>query len=223
MRGVDIKNYRKKNGISQDDFAKTIGVSRQTLSHYENDGDIPLSKVKLLDIIMIDNKQKDVSDTLTNTNGNVFSEKEDGTFNIKVKLVPFEAYASYCEIIDDATKVYDWEEVTFNVEKYGRGNYMAFKVKGNSMNGGDINDTPSGAMVLARELGRQHWLDGFKPTLYGWIILSKTNIFHKDILNIDSKKGTITCHSRNTSPEYSDFELELNDIYQIFKVIKRTF
>jgi len=29
--------------------------------------------------------------------------------------------------------------------------------------------------------------------------------------------------SRNTSPEYSDFTINLNNVYQIFKVIKRTF
>jgi hypothetical protein len=66
-------------------------------------------------------------------------------------------------------------------------------------------------------------MDGFNPTLYGWIILSKHNVFHKDIIGLDKENGTIICHSRNKSPEYSDFELDLNEVYQIFKVIKRTF
>ncbi|CAA0177530.1 conserved hypothetical protein [Tenacibaculum maritimum] len=160
---------------------------------------------------------------LVNSSGNVFVEKNDGSFNVTTRLIPFDAYSSYLETLDDANIIYDWEEVTFSVDRYGRGHYEAFTTKNDSMNGGGINDTPSGALVLGRELGRQHWLDGFNPTTYGWIILAKQNIFHKDIIGLDKEKGTILCHSRNTSPEFSDFELELNDVYQIFKVIKRTF
>jgi len=159
----------------------------------------------------------------TNSNGNKFVEKEDGTFNITVDLIPFEAYATYCESLEDATEVVDFEEVTFNVGQFGKGNYKAFTVKGDSMNGGMLNDTPDNTLVLARELGRQHWMDGFKKNDYGWIILSKHNIFHKDITGLDKESGSIICHSRNKSPEYSDFEINLNDVYQIFKVIKRTF
>src|SRR5690606_37251127 len=113
--------------------------------------------------------------------------------------------------------------MTFNVDRIGRGNYKAFIVKGDSMNGGKINDTPDGAKVLGRELGRHHWKDGFGDTQYGYIILCKKNIFHKDITNYNNETGEITCHSRNSSPEYSDFNISLNDCYQIFKVIKRIF
>lgn len=162
-------------------------------------------------------------DIMVNANGNVFVEKPDGSFNVTTRLIPFDAYSSFLETLDDANVIYEWEEVTFNVEKYGRGNYEAFRTKNDSMNGGGINDTPNRALVLGRELGRHHWMDGFNPTLYGWIILSKQNVFHKDIIGLDKEKGTIICHSRNKSPEYSDFELDLNEVYQIFKVIKRTF
>ncbi len=160
---------------------------------------------------------------MTNSNGNKFVEKEDGSFNVTVKMMPFEAYASHLETLNDANVVHEWEEVTFDVSQYGRGNYMAFRTKGDSMNGGKLNDTPDGSLVLGRELGNHHWQDGFRATDYGWIILSKENIFHKDIVNFDKETGNITCHSRNPSPEYSDFQLNLNDVYQIFKVIKRTF
>lgn len=90
------------------------------------------------------------------------------------------------------------------------------------MNGGGIDDTPDKAKVLGRELQKHHWKDGFNHTKYGWIILCKQNIFHKDITDMDAQ-GNITLHSRNPSPEYSDFQLNLNNVYQIFKVIKRIF
>ncbi|WP_408040288.1 CIA30 family protein [Tenacibaculum amylolyticum] len=166
---------------------------------------------------------KETTNILINTNGNIFTPLKDGGLQVTVKLVPFYAYASYIEAIDNISIMNDWQDITFNVDKYGRGNYLGFEIKNDSMNGGRLDDTPSGAFILGRELGRHHWLEGFNPSRYGWIILSQTNIFHKDIIALDKAKGTITCHSRNPSPEFSDFELNLNDIYQIFKVIKRTF
>ena len=91
------------------------------------------------------------------------------------------------------------------------------------MNGGSLNDTPGGALVLAREVGRHLWKSGFHETKYGFIILSKDNIYHKDIIDFNSDTGDIICHSRNPSREFSDFPINLNDVYQIFHVIKRQF
>lgn len=164
---------------------------------------------------------------LFNKNGNEFHELSDGTFDIKVKLLPFPAYASYLESMESTTEEQmerDMETVVFNVEKFGRGHYMAFIVKNDSMDGGKINDTPGGAKVLGRELQKHHWKDGFHESKYGWIIMCKMNIYHKDISSFNSETGEIMCSSRNPSPEYSnDFPLNLNNVYKIFKVIKRIF
>lgn len=160
---------------------------------------------------------------ITNKNGNVFKQLPDGSFDVEVPVIPFRAHASYIESLETATVQEDFETTVFKVDQVGLGNYRAFVVRGDSMNGGGIDDTKDGATVLGRELGKHHWRDGFHPTLYGWVILCKQNIFHKDITAFDPETGKITCHSRNTSPEFSDFEISLNDVYQIFKVIKRIF
>ena len=178
--------------------------------------------------IQDDPEYKDLFDTeksklIHNKNGNSYREIRDGVYNIEAEVIPFEAYASYAESLETGTVEEDFDTEIFRVDRIGRGNYKAFIVKGDSMNGGGIDDTKDGATVLARELGRQHWKDGFNDTEYGWIILCKENIFHKDIVDYDSETGDITLHSRNKSPEYSDFTINLNDCYQIFKVIKRTF
>ena len=91
------------------------------------------------------------------------------------------------------------------------------------MDGGHILDTQDGAIVLARELQKHHWKDGFRDCDYGWILITHHNILFKDIIDFNANTGEITCHSRNPSPEYSDFQLNLNEVYEIFKVIKRTF
>ncbi|WP_448607187.1 hypothetical protein [Paenimyroides ceti] len=156
-------------------------------------------------------------------NGLTYHPLNDGTFDVEVKVLPFKAYASYLDSFSKGVIYDEMETAVFNVDHQGQGNYMAFIIKGDSMNGGKLNDTPDGAKVLGRELGRQHWRDGFYECDYGWIILSKQNIFHKDIVGFDKETGEITCHSRNESPEYCDFKLSLNDVNQIFKVIKRLF
>lgn len=156
--------------------------------------------------------------------GSIYTENSDGSYTITVPLVPFEAYASYVNVYnDEVALVEEWEKVSFNVDKIGLGKYLGFKSKGDSMNGGSLFDTPDKALILGREIGRHHWLDGFRHSDYGFILVTKFSMMHKDIIDFNKDKGEITCHSRNESPEYSDFNLNLNDVYQIFRVIKRTF
>ena len=205
---------RMNLGITQAELGDKLGLNARTIINYESENSpIPKSIMELMD-----KYQK----TVINKNGNEFVLKDDGSYNIEVDIMPFLAYSSYLETFENATVHHDFDRATFNVDKFGRGNYKAFRTKGDSMNGGGIYDTPDGALVLGRELLKHHWTDGFNDNDYGWIILATENIFHKDIIVLD-EKGEITCHSRNTSPEYSDFTINLNNVYQIFKVIKRTF
>lgn len=226
MKSSDIKQLRTKLNLNQTDFGKKIGVSLRSIQAYEKGITKPSADtlLKLLEL-QKENTQNGArsNPAIINTNGNKFIELPDGTYDIEVKELPFKAYASYAETLEAGIAYEDFNTAIFNVDKVGRGHYMAFVVKGDSMNGGRIEDTPDGAKVLGRELQKPHWRDGFNPTKYGWIILCKQNIFHKDITGFDPEKGIITCHSRNTSPEYSDFELKLDECYQIFKVIKRIF
>jgi transcriptional regulator with XRE-family HTH domain len=233
LKGLDLKNLREKKGLTQEQLGIKLGKSMRTVITWEKSNALSKSQINQINAVF-DNKSEEISqqkkstiepkpDIITNTNGNKFVQKEDGTYNVTVKLVPFDAYSSYVETLEDVSIVHEWEEVTFNVDQYGRGNYEAFRTKNDSMNGGRIDDTPSKSLVLARELNRQLWLDGFNHSQYGWIVVCKKSLMHKDITHLDKENGTITCHSRNGSPEYSDFELKLNDVYRIFKVIKRTF
>lgn len=230
MSPSEIKALRKKLNLNQTDFGKKIGASLRSVQNYEK-GNAQPSAEKLMKLIELENSlgfntkhtvRESGQEYIQNKNGNTYKKLPDGTYDVEVKKLQFSAYASYLEALEPGQVDQDLTTTTFNVDRVGLGHYMAFTVKGDSMNGGGINDTPDKAKVLGRELGRQHWKDGFKPTDYGWIILCKQNIFHKDIIDMD-KEGNITLHSRNPSPEYSDFKINLNNVYQIFKVIKRIF
>jgi len=202
----NISNYIKNR----------VSVSNNFLEKMAKSYNINLEK---LSAELTDNENQ----SFTPKNGLTFKETDSGHFTVAVPLIPFEAHAQYIAEQWDANFVHNYEEVTFIVDKVGFGNYRAFKIKGDSMDGGRILDTQDGAIVLARELQKHHWNDGFRPTDYGWILVTQHNILFKDIISADLETGEITCHSRNPSPEYSDFKLSLNEIYQIFKVIKRTF
>ena len=69
--GERIKNYRRKTGLSQEQLAEKINVSRQAITKWENDSGIPdidnlisLSKVMgiSLDELVMGEKGNDISD-----------------------------------------------------------------------------------------------------------------------------------------------------------------
>ena len=87
------------------------------------------------------------------------------------------------------------------------------------MNGGGIDDSPSGTDVLVRELGRQLWTSLHKSK-YGFIIITTEGIYHKDLI-YNAETGMYTLSSRN--PKFKPSEVSINDVIKIYTVIKRTF
>jgi hypothetical protein len=168
---------------------------------------------------LFDDKQE--PEILENSSGNKYFIYPDGTIRIEVMKVPFLAYASYIECYNDIVICKEeFSSITFKVDHIGRGNYVGFESFGESMWNSGGYDTPSGADILGREVGKHLWANGFHTTKYGFIIISKTGIWHKDIIDL-KENGDITLSSRNpTSPP---FDYPLNDVLQIFHVIKRSF
>ena len=171
-----------------------------------------------VDIAQIDDEVEE----FVNKNGIKFYEYPDGTTKIEVLKVPFDAYASYLEAFEDECKLHtEFSTTTFTVDKVAKGNYMAFNTKNNSMWNEGGYDTPDKAEVLARELGRHLWQNGFHKNKYGFILMTKQAIYHKDIKHYNKETGMLILSSRN--PSEDDFEISINDVYRIFNVIKRTF
>lgn len=164
----------------------------------------------------------DEVEIFTNKNGIKFQLYPDDTYKIEVLKIPFPAYATYLEVYNDEEKLKnEFTTTTFKVDKIAKGYYLAFDIKNDSMNGGGIDDTPNGAEILAREIGRHLWNGKFRHEKYGYILMTKKNIYHKDIKSYDENTGMLTLSSRN--PLEQDFELSINDVFRIFNVIKRTF
>lgn len=233
---------KKKKGYSWDKLSEGLPITGEALRIAFKRGsvdDFYLDHLKKVLEIESENKLfKQEEETLSNTsniavneplgyiknkNGLIYEELPDGRFWVEVPHVPYNAYASFIEVYGDEYAVKEHFGTKFyTVDHPGKGNYLSFRTRNDSMNGGGIFDTPSGADVLARELQKHHWKDGFRDSDYGWIIISHDGMFHKDIEGPD-EQGYITCKSRNKSPEFSDFKMRLNDIHTIWKVTKRLF
>ena len=241
MNGLELKSLRKKYKLTQDELAKSLGVTRKTISLYENsivpyeresellhffntieNRNVTLNKTNVTPSSsnVIVNSEIDV-DILQNKNGNIYYIKEDGEIEIEVVNLPFPAYASYLEIFTDENVVLEeFNKAKFSVDKIGRGYYMSFDIKGDSMWNEGGYDTPDGAKVLGREIGRHLWTK-FKPEKYGYILMTVDNIYFKDIIDYNQQTGDLILHSRNS--QYNDFTTNIDNVYRIFNVIKRTF
>jgi hypothetical protein len=229
-----LLNIKKEKKLTNTDIGAIIGMSGDAFrmaSKRESLSDLQMKEIEKyfeqktnksnIGGVELSNTDEEI-EVFINKNGIKFYEYPDGSTKIEVLKIPFDAYASYLEVFNDDEKLYsEFSKSTFTVDKVAKGNYLAFNIKNDSMNGGGINDTPSGAEVLARELGKHLWNDGFHNSDYGFILMTKNAICHKDIKNYDRETGNLTLSSRN--PTEKEFEISINDVYRIFKVIKRTF
>ena len=106
------------------------------------------------------------------------------------------------------------------VEKFHTGEYRLFRIKGVSMDNGDIMDLAHGDLVLARNIDRAYWRDGLHTHNWRYFVFvtADDGIVVKEVVDQDTAKDTYTLHSHN--PEYPDFTLNGADIIAIYNVIQ---
>lgn len=127
------------------------------------------------------------------------------------------AYAGYMAGFSDPEYLDAQPQFTSSRKQNG-GHYVAFEVKGDSMDDGSKRAICDGDILLGRELNKMHWQNRLHvPKVF--IIVHKTDgIICKEILKHDVKTGIILCHSWNQDPDYEDFEMNMNDVMQLFYV-----
>lgn len=160
---------------------------------------------------------------LVTKSGVKYYEMSNGKYRMRVPFIPVKAYAKYIDEYRDAEFLGgEFEEFDFIVDKIGHGRYFAFEIKGDSMDDDSKRSLCNGDIVLARELGKEHWRSKLHTDDFpNWIIVLENTILCKQISEQDIDKGTVTCHSLNTSPEYTDFELKLDSICQLCNIVQR--
>lgn len=138
---------------------------------------------------------------------------------INVPLVNQYAYAGYLSGYSDAEYIESLPTIPFIVDHEAQGHYIAFEVRGDSMNDGTEESYLEGDRLLCREIKRELWADS-KLHIRKWdfVIVHKDGILIKRILDHNVEEGTITIHSLN--PIYPDRVINLAEVYQIFNVIE---
>jgi len=212
MNADDIINIRKRLGLTQDEFAKKIGSSKNTVYNYENGSKIPESKITILKSILseLDNPTQNIEVSYLN------AETSSIMF---VPLITQYAYAGYLGGYADEEYIDQLPKIPFVLDKEYKGQYLCFEVKGDSMECDNEESIPEGSILLCRNVKQDYWKSKLHINKWDFVIVTKNDgILVKRILNHDVEKGVITIHSLNDF--YSDKEIHLKDVKQIFNIVE---
>jgi transcriptional regulator with XRE-family HTH domain len=151
-----------------------------------------------------------------------YAEMPNGKFRIRVPLVPAKAYSAYLDSCLSAGFLSSLDMTEFIVDKIDAERYLAFEVKGDSMDDGSRRSICDRDIVLVREPERnsrnERLLDDDYPF---WIIVVDNAIICKQITAYNADRQEIACRSLNPSPEYADFCLPLAQVRQLCNIIAK--
>jgi len=215
-------------------IADKLGLSLKWLETGEGDmfnndpGDFAKVKSYLADEQSFQVNELKVKDPLDlgfyeNNNGNSFVRIDNSKYLMTLPLVDYHVQAGFMDHSQDKIFLGDLQKHTIIVDKPAQGKYLAFRVRGDSMDDGSTNAIRQGDIVSARELQRSNWQNKLHLHKFNkWVIFSKTSTYPliKEIVSHDTENGTITCHSYNDAPEFkNDFTLNIDEITGLYNVI----
>ena len=216
MSKKTLREILKEKAISQQVVADALGINITNIRRYDD-----LSKRSLNEIMIIAKATGIDMSELIGVNIPQINEAEPVTEIItkRVPLVNQYAYAGYLTGYQDQEYIDQLPTVLFDVDHDPKGNYLAFEVKGDSMNDGSDESYKDGDRLLCREIPSHLWCNS-KLHLRKWdfVIVHKEGVLVKRITEHDVQNHTITIHSLN--PFYEDQGIDLVDVYQIFNVIE---
>ena len=155
-----------------------------------------------------------------NKNGGIFFRDQTGKLYISVPHVSFSARGEYPNFSEDLEPMEDQGREIYAVDRKASGRYISFDVRGDSMDNGSRKSLQDGDKILVRELERDNWRTLRTGDHRFWVIVFGASVLVKEISDMDSGTGVLTCHSLNPSPEYNDFQVPMDSVRHLFYVIK---
>ncbi|MDC6385534.1 XRE family transcriptional regulator [Flagellimonas taeanensis] len=229
-----IKQLRRKKDISQSQLAKEIGVSLRTIQLYERkDANIPIKNLtKIADFFDLTiaelylHEVNDMGEAYTKKqpftkHGSVFYPLSHGKYLVMAPLVLVEWSKKYIENLkEDSVK--NPFQAGFIVDFLNEEPHRVFEVSGDSMNDSTMDAIPNRAFVLALET-KKETLTKNDENLWNrsYILVCSDRIICKQLMGYNRQTNALQCHNLNTSPEYQDFEVSINDVLQVFRVMKK--
>ena len=227
MTGQEIINkVLEELNLKAPTFAESIGVKYQRIFDLQK-GKVKKISSSLANDIISKYGQFNLTWLLTgegemlNTPNQPSDEASpiDEPIILRVPLVSQYAQAGYLCGYADAAYMATLPTLPYIVDHEAQGHYVAFEVKGDSMNDGTEDAILEGDRLLCREIMPHLWADS-KLHIRKWdfVIVHTEGILVKRIINHDVENHTITIHSLNSM--YPDKVINLADVKQIFNVIE---
>ena len=143
----------------------------------------------------------------------------ENTRRVGVRLVSQYAYAGYLSGYSDEEYLDTLPMIDFTPDREMTGNYLAFEVRGDSMDDGTKDSYVEGEIVICREVEPDYWRDSrLFINKRDFVIVHKEGILIKRITEHDVEKHIITIHSLN--PMYKDRQINLKDVLQIYSIVE---
>ena len=214
-----------EEGLNKNSFSKAIGISNNvTITRIINEKRSPSRST--CEKIVTAFPKYNLTWILTGE-GNMLTDATsldeaspiDEPIILHVPLVSQYAQAGYLCGYADAAYMATLPTIPYIVDHEAQGHYVAFEVKGDSMNDGTEDAILEGDRLLCREIMPHLWADS-KLHIRKWdfVIVHTEGILVKRIINHDVENHTITIHSLNSM--YPDKVINLSDVKQIFNVIE---
>jgi phage repressor protein C with HTH and peptisase S24 domain len=217
-----LKDFIKNKNLSVSAFEKSINAS----NGYVNS----ISKsigVDKLNLILEIYPNLDIQWLLTGAGEMIkteekLNEAEKIDFSkMNVMMVPLVskfAYAGYLDNMGDNEYFEDLPLIAFANDVQNRGDYLAFEVKGDSMDSGLSNSIIEGDILLARNVHQDYWASKLHIKKWNFIIVHKDRgILIKRITSHDINTNQLKLHSLNDY--YNDININLKDVQAIFNVV----
>jgi transcriptional regulator with XRE-family HTH domain len=213
----NIKFLRKKKGLTQQQFADTIGIKRSLVGAYEEDRADPkydlLKKIALFFEVSVDDF---INETIndkwlasaakkTATGLRILSISVDKDDNENIEMVPVKASAGYLNGYADPEYVSKLPK--FYLPMFKQGTYRAFEIKGDSM-----LPLQSGTIIVGEYV--ENWSD-IKPNETYVILSQSEGVVYKRVGNKYKENKKLKLLSDN--PVYDPYEVNGEEILEVWK------
>lgn len=199
MSDIDIKAFREKIGLTQEELAKKLGVHARTVQNWESGTKIPESKRTLLRVFM----NAELKPSITHYGGE-HTEQSDEAPKI-VPLIPISAQGGTLNDFTQSVMEYDCEKVVSPI----KGVDYAMTVSGDSMS----PEYPSGCQILIKRIDERIFIDWGKV----FVLDTANGTIIKRLMPVEGDPNKVLCVSIN--PAYPAFEVCLEHVFGVYRVL----
>jgi len=230
-----LKQLRRKKNASQTDLALVIDVSLRTIQLYEKkEANIPIKNltkiaqyfdITIAELYAMENNTAepeltyDIQRKLVKVDNGVRVPYVN-TFIVNVPFIGVAIQEKYMHEYENLKFIEALPYIDFINNTIDEGYYAAFEIKSNAMDNGLVNGFPDKAIAFGKLQTKKQLIESYTNNTC-WLLVCNNSILCKEVVGYNKDLNTITCHSLNASPEFSDFELELDTIKQFFVIVKK--